>query len=84
VVMFRLADTSTVRLARLPAFWMLLSVMLYFLCIIPVFGLHNYFAVRNAQLARVIYPMNDVLFMLRYGLFAWSMVLLRGALIPRR
>jgi hypothetical protein len=83
VVMYRLADTSTVRLARLPAFWMLLSVMLYFLCIIPVFGLHNHFAARNPQLARLIYPMNDVLFMLRYGLFAWSMVLLRGTLIPR-
>jgi len=84
VVMYRLADTSTVRLARLPAFWMLLSVMLYFLCIIPVFGLYNYFAVRNEQLARVIYSMNDVLFVLRYGLFAWSMVLLRGALKPQR
>ncbi len=63
-------------LRREPLFWALLSVVAYFMCFVPVFGLYNHYRIRNLELATVLLELNDWLFLLRYSLVCVSMVLL--------
>lgn len=77
LALFVLARTSSGTLYRLPVFWVLLSFLVYFLCIAPVFGLYNYLIDHNPALAVRIYVINDVLFVLRYVLVIIGLLILR-------
>lgn len=63
-------------LHREPLFWALLSIVAYFMCFVPVFGLYNHFSIRNEELAYKLLILNDWLFVLRYTLVCVSLVLM--------
>ncbi|MEZ4759905.1 MAG: hypothetical protein R2810_08960 [Flavobacteriales bacterium] len=75
-VLFRMARRSDSPLAGRADFWMLVSVVTYFLCFIPTMGLYHYVGEKDIVLAEAIYGINDYLFILRYGLLAYSLHLL--------
>ncbi|MCB0793628.1 MAG: hypothetical protein KDB88_02730 [Flavobacteriales bacterium] len=84
LVLFRLANDGQEALHRRAEFWMLLSVVTYFLGFIPILGLYFYIAERDPELGASIYRINDVLFVLRYALFTASMIVLFLELRPHR
>jgi hypothetical protein len=63
-------------LHREAPFWALLSVVVYFMCFIPAFGIYNYISEHNAGVAQRVLVLNDVLFILRYVLVCISLILL--------
>lgn len=75
-VLFTMARDGQQRLLEEPYFWIVLAVMVYFLCFIPVFGLYNYLSARSEELAMRVYAINDLLFLLRYGLTLAGLILL--------
>ncbi|MBL8001921.1 MAG: hypothetical protein JNL05_08165 [Flavobacteriales bacterium] len=75
--LFRLLEQPE-PLIRLPEFWALLSITAYFIGIIPVFGLYNYLAERSSELASDLIHMNDVLYVVRYGMVSVAFFLASG------
>ena len=55
--------------------WALLSIMLSFLCFVPSFGLYNYLTGLSEERANDLLTINDVLFILRYGLVSLGFLL---------
>jgi len=75
-VLLTLAVKSHASLIVLPEFWVLIAIMGYFLCTAPMFGLYNHFSEANPALGLQVYRINDILFVLRYGLTAAGLALL--------
>jgi hypothetical protein len=74
--LFILVRESSIALHHQPLFWMLLSIMVYYLSFIPIFGLYNYLVANNSTVAFEMSNINNVLFLLRYGLVLVGLVLL--------
>lgn len=85
---FLLASLASIALVRLmrdtsrpmyekAEFWALLSIAFYFFCFLPIFGLYNYLDRRNSPVADPVYAINDLLFIVRYGMTIPSFLLLR-------
>lgn len=77
IALIHCSRTSPVPLYRLPEFWALIGLLMYFLCFLPVFGLYNHLVERNPALAMRVYGINMLLYILRYALAATSLVMLR-------
>lgn len=56
-------------------FWVLSSIMLYFLCISPIFGLIEMFSLDNSHVG-ILYFANDILFVLRYVLLGIGLIII--------
>lgn len=78
LALWRLMLATDLPLYGLPAFWVLVSTVLYFFCFLPVLGLYNYLTTISSPLADQVYGINDVLFILRYGMIAVGFWLLRS------
>jgi hypothetical protein len=82
--LYRQLDDGVEPLPRRPAFWVLLAIALYSVAVTPVLGLFNYLVERNPDLARRMQDLNDVLYLLRYGLLALALVVRwRNERMPR-
>lgn len=74
--LFVLVRESIVPLHREPLFWVLLSIMVYYLTFIPIFGLYNYLIAQNSPIAFQLNDINNVLFVIRYGCVLTGLVML--------
>ncbi len=57
------------------AFWLSVSVILYFSCNIPLFGMYNLISSRSHELLDKLYYINNILVAIRYPLVAFSFYL---------
>lgn len=73
--LFIMVRVSAGPVHREPLFWVLLSIMVYYLAFIPILGLYNYLVFHNPDLAMRIYSINPLLFVLRYGLVLLGLVM---------
>lgn len=78
-VLFHLANDGQRRLLTVPVFWVVLAVMVYFFTFIVIFGLYNYLIDRSEHLAGRVYAINDILFLLRYGLTLVGLSMMIGS-----
>ncbi|HNR55242.1 MAG TPA: hypothetical protein PKJ19_08755 [Flavobacteriales bacterium] len=76
IALFELVRESAVPVHRHPLFWILLSIMVYYLSFIPIFGLYNYLVANHSQIVFEVNKVNSVLFLTRYGLVLVGLVLL--------
>ncbi len=80
--LFVLARESIVPLHREPLFWVLLSIMVYYLTFIPIFGLYNYLIAQNSPITFQLNYINNVLFVIRYGSVLTGLVMLYRQATP--
>lgn len=59
-----------------PSFWLSVSLLLYFSCALPYFGLYNYLAIKSPQMLRALFTINSVLNVIRYPLLGVSFYLM--------
>ncbi len=64
----------TKKIFREPAFWLSVSVILYFGCCLPYFGLYNYLIAEQAAMAKKLMMINRVLNFLRYPLIGIAFI----------
>lgn len=65
---YALAAKSDVPIQSVPMTWVYLSIVVWFGASIPFNGLLNYLVVHDLALAERLYPINEVLALVRYGL----------------
>jgi|GEM_PF-1243620 len=58
-----------------PVFWLCMSVILFFGCDVPYWGLHNYLDSKNLSLDRKLFIINYILNFVRYPLVAVSFLI---------
>lgn len=58
-----------------PSFWLSMSIILFYGCDLPYFGLRNYLIVRYFDIANKLYYVNYVLNFIRYPLIAIAFIL---------
>lgn len=76
IALFMLVRGSEVPVHRRPLFWILLSIMVYYLSFIPIFGLYNYLVTNHSPIVFEVNKVNSILFLTRYGLVLTGLVLL--------
>jgi len=75
VVLFETALFKSQNIFSQPAFWLSLSIVLFFGCDLPYFGLRNYLISHNLNsLELKLYIINSVLNFIRYPLIAISFI----------
>ena len=74
--LFTLVRESDVPVHRRPLFWILLSIMVYYLSFIPIFGLYNYLVANHSPIVFELNKVNSILFLTRYGLVLTGLILL--------
>ena len=72
-----LADTSPIALHRLPEFWLLIGMLVYFAGLVPVVGLARFLAHRDPVLASTLWTIMPMLATTRYLLAAYAFWLQR-------
>lgn len=72
-----LANTSAIALQRIPAFWLLLGLFIYFAGLVPVVGLARFIGQRDPALASSLWTIMPVLATTRYLLAAYAFWLQR-------
>ena len=77
-LLWRMANTSTIALLRLPAFWLFTGMLLYFTALPPVIGLARYLRKQDLELAGTLWTIMPVLCTVRYLLAAYACWLLGG------
>lgn len=76
IVLFHIALSTEEKLVKLPAFWLCLSVIIYFGCNIPYYGLYNYLESKEPKLLNQLFDITLVLNFIRYPLVAVSFYLM--------
>jgi hypothetical protein len=71
-------------LVRSPAFWLSVSVILYFSCALPYFGLFQYLNTTSRSLAKGLFYINEILILIRYPMVAVSFYLLGKQGLPAK
>lgn len=74
LVMLAMAFRGPLRVTAEPRFWILLALVSYFLCTAPLFGLYNRLSAESPEIGLKIYQLNDLLFVMRYGLTAFGLI----------
>jgi len=69
-VLWQLAQTSTVALHRVPAFWIFMGLLVYFGGMSPLITMVNHLYRTDPQLAKQLYLIMPLLCIIRYGLIA--------------
>ncbi len=76
MALYRMLDDPT-PLPQRPLFWALLSIVLFYLCVTPLFGLQNFLVARDSTIMPVLGVVRDLLFIVHYGLFMFSLIAIR-------
>lgn len=75
-VLFDLALFKNQRIVNQPAFWLSLSILLFFGCDLPYFGLRNYLIGHQLNgIEHRLHTINTILSLIRYPLIAISFIL---------
>jgi hypothetical protein len=76
LALYRMLDDPT-PLPQRPLFWALLSLVLFYLCATPLFGLQNFLVARDSPILPVLGMVRDLVFIVHYGLFTYSLIAIR-------
>lgn len=76
IVLFQSVLLSNEKIMRLPELWLCLSVILYFGCNIPYYGLFNYLNAQDPKLLSSLFNITLILNLVRYPMVAVSFFLL--------
>ncbi len=76
IVLFKNSLFSKKNILIQPIFWVSISTIIYFSCIIPYMGLHNYLSDNMPAIAGQLMDINDVLDIVRFPLIGISFILL--------
>lgn len=79
VLLVRMGLLTERVLARVPEFWLYVSLVIYFGCLAPFFGLFHVMLTRDVDLASRLYAIVESLFVLRYAGTAFFFAMARLA-----
>lgn len=77
VLLWRMAIASVRPLQKVPEFWLLMGLLIYFGGMAPFFALIKYVYANDRDVANVLWTLMPFLCIIRYAMGAWSCVLQR-------